>query len=314
MKRKAPGKFYRKGLSLKGLMRMFPDDNTAREWFIKARWPEGIACPNCGSVRVNTGEKHKTMPYRCRDCRKRFSPRTGTALEASNLGYDTWAIAIYLLATGIKGVSSMKLHRDLQITQRSAWFLAMRLRRAWEQESGKFLGPVEADEAYFGGRRRNMSNAKRKALQDTGRGAVGKTAVVGIKDRASNQIRAKVVERTDAATLQGFVRNNADRDAIVYTDEAHAYNGVARWHEAVQHSVGEYVRGMAHTNGVESFWSLLKRGFHGTYHQLSVKHLDRYVQEFSGRHNVRGRDTIQQMGMIVQGLDGKRLRYSDLTA
>ena len=122
MKRKAPGKHYREGLSITGLFRMFPDNATAEAWFVKARWPEGVACPHCGSVNVQTGAKHKTMPYRCRDCHKRFSARTGTALESSNLGFQTWMIAIYMLTTGIKGVSSMKLHRDLNISQKSAWF------------------------------------------------------------------------------------------------------------------------------------------------------------------------------------------------
>ena len=179
---------------------------------------------------------------------------------------------------------------------------------------GGFSGPVEADETYFGGRRRNMSNSKRKALQDTGRGAVGKTAVVGIKDRDSNQVRAKVVEKIDAKTLQGFVRNNTDRDAIVYTDDALAYAGVARWHESVSHSVGEYVRDMAHTNGIESFWAVLKRAHQGTFHKLSPKHLNRYVREFAGKHNLRHLDTQDQMVQVAAALVGKRLLHRDLIA
>ena len=308
MKHKAPGKFYRKGLSLRGLLKMFPDDATARKWFIKARWPNGICCPCCGSVRVQTGAKHKTMPYRCRDCRKRFSPRTGTALEASNLKYDTWVIAIYLLATSIKGVSSMRLRRDLDITQKSAWFLAMRLRKAWENAPPRFLGPVEVDETYIGGKERNK-HADKKLHE--GRGAVGKTAVIGAKDRATNKVAAEAVPFIDKELALGFIGFAADKQATIFTDESPVYSSLKN-HEAVCHSVGEFVREQAHTNGLESFWALLKRGFYGQYHKMSAKHLNRYVQEFAGRHNIRGLDTLAQMSLIAHGLDRKRLRYREL--
>ena len=157
-----------------------------------------------------------------------------------------------------------------------------------------------------------MHASRRRELK--GRGAVGKTAVAGVKDRETKQIRARVIESTDAATLQGFVGEHAAEGATVYTDEARAYQGMTYTHEAVAHGVGEYVRGMAHTNGMESFWSMLKRAHGGTFHKMSPKHLDRYVQEFAGRHNVRDRDTGDQMTGLVVGMDGKRLRYADLIA
>ena len=315
MAQKAPGKSHRKGISLVELMRKFPDDATAEAWFAQSRWPNGVACPHCGSTRVQTGAAHK-MPYRCRDkeCRKRFSVKTCTVMQASNLGYQVWAIAIYLCLTSLKSVSSMKLHRDLSITQKSAWFLAHRLRKAFVKQGAMFTGPVEADETYFGGKRKNMSNAKRKALADTGRGLVGKVAVVGIKDRATKQVRAKMVESTDKPTLQGFVIEHTVPGATVYTDEASAYEGLPFEHESVKHSVSEYARGMAHTNGIESFWSMLKRVHVGTFHKLSPKHLDRYVTEFAGRHNLRKQDTIDIMGAVASGMERKRLRYSDLIA
>ena len=169
---------------------------------------------------------------------------------------------------------------------------------------------MEVDETYLGGKRRNMPNAVRKQL--TGRGPVGKTAVVGAKDRATKHVAAKAVPATDKATLQGFVKDHADRQAGVYTDEARAYERLPFEHESVNHSVGEYVSGQAHTNGVESFWSMLKRGYYGTFHKLSPKHLDRYVQEFAGRHNLREQDTIDMMGAVVLGMDGKRLKYEEL--
>ena len=317
MTKKAPGKAHRKGISLVEIVRMFPDNETAEAWFVAKRWPDGPHCPACGSVDIQTGAKHK-MPFRCREneCRKRFSVRVGTVMEGSKLDYQKWAIAIYLHLTSLKGVSSVKLHRDLNITQKSAWHLAHRLREAFGRDDAMFSGPVEADETYIGGKRKNMSNAKRKELADMGRGAVGKMAVVGAKDRETNRVAARPIPSTSAPYTAGFVAEKTRLGATVYTDEAAAYNALDPWfkREAVNHSSSEYVRGQAHTNGMESFWSMLKRGYHGTFHKMSPKHLDRYIAEFSGRHNVRERDTIDQMAGIVAGMAGKRLRYSDLIA
>ncbi len=156
-----------------------------------------------------------------------------------------------------------------------------------------------------------MSRAKRRELMDTGRGAVGKTAVVGAKDRLSGKVAATVVERTDKDTLQGFVKRVTEDGAVVYTDEARAYDGLEN-RESVKHSVEEYVRGMVHTNGVESFWSMLKRAHKGIYHKMSAKHLQRYVKEFAGRHNIREMDTLAQMQHVVAAMVGKRLMYKDL--
>ena len=312
MAHKAPGKSDREGISLTKLMRMFPDDEVSRCWIEAQIWPDGPYCPRCGSTNVQCGIKHKTMTHRCRDCpnRPQFSLKTGTVMQGTKLGYQTWAIAIYLVSTNLKGVSSMKLHRDLDITQKSAWHLARRLRKAFESGEALFTGPVEADETYIGGKRKNIPKAKRAAL--TGRGAVGKAIVVGTKDRESNKIAARTVEGTDGETLKGFIGEHTAPGAKVFTDEASGYQGMDFDHEAVNHSAGEYVRGMAHTNGIESFWAMLKRGYQGTFHHFSEKHLDRYVGEFAGRHNIRERDTVDQMGHIAHRMTGKRLRYRDL--
>ena len=314
MAHKAPGKHFRQGMTLIEAMRMFPDDAAAQTWFVKVRWPTGPACPYCGSVNVLSGAKHKTMPYRCREkeCRKRFSVRTGTVMEASNIPYQKWALAVYLFMTSLKSVSSMKLHRDLGVTQKTAWHLAHRLRKAFESESGLFAGPVEVDETYMGGKRKNMPKSKREEL--TGRGAVGKTAVVGAKDRTTNQVRARAVESTNKATIHGFVADHTALDATVYTDDALVYETLPNPHKAVNHSALEYVRGDVHTNGMESFWSMLKRAYQGTFHKMSEKHLDRYVREFAGKHSVRDMDTLDIMGAIVLGMDGKRLKYTQLIA
>ena len=191
--------------------------------------------------------------------------------------------------------------------------MLQRIREAFKRDDEPPMGgPVEVDETYVGGKRRNMPNSKRKTL--TGRGAVGKTAVAGAKDRASNQVSAQVVQSTDAPTLQGFVEGVTDPQAQIYTDDARAYVGMDRSHESVNHSVGEYVRDMAHTNGIESFWSVLKRAHKGVYHKFSKKHLQRYVSDFAGRHNLRDLNTIDQMGYLVSGMVGKRLTYKSLKA
>jgi len=191
-----------------------------------------------------------------------------------------------------------------------------RLRKVFDEDSEPFAGPVEVDETYFGGKVKNMSNAKRRERKEAGlaQGPNGKTVVVGMKDRDSGKVTAKVVQSTDAATLQGFIADHVEGDATVYTDEAKAYKGMPFDHESVNHSVKEYVREQAHTNGIESRWAMIKRGHEGIYHKMSPKHLDRYVQEFAGRHNIRNQDTIDQMKGTVTGMVGKRLLYRELVA
>ena len=316
MARSAPGKSHRKGMTIVQLMDMFPTEESATEWFESVVWPDGRHCPKCGSTRTREAS-HKKMPYWCSDCRSYFSVKTNTAMQASKIPMRKWAIAIYLCLTSLKSVSSMKLQRDIGVSQPTAWFMLHRIREAWGGEGeGPFDGPIEVDETYFGGKRRNMSNAQRRELakEGAGRGAVGKVAVVGAKCRTSNQVRAEVVEATDKGTLHDFVKDSAEPGATVFTDDATAYGGIPFDHETVKHSVNEYVDGMAHTNGIESFWSMLKRAHKGTFHKISPKHLQRYISEFAGKHNVRQSGTLAQMRDTVARLVGRNLLYRDLIA
>lgn len=307
---KGPGKSNRQGISILELSEMIPDEATAEKWFEVALWGDDRPCPHCGSLNTRACKNRKPMPYRCRDCREHFSVRTGTVMHRSRIPLKKWVWAIYLWSTSLKGISSMKLHRDLKISQPAAWFMIHRLRECFADLQVEFEGPVEVDETWMGGKRRNMHVSQRNAL--TGRGTTGKTAVAGIKDRKTNQIDAQVIDAPTGEALQSFVMNRVVEGAKIYTDDATAYRSLPN-HESVNHSVGEYIKGEAGTNGIESFWAVLKRAQTGTFHKISYKHLQRYVNEFAGRHNLRRCHTMTQMVTIAAAMVGRRLMYRELT-
>ena len=300
----APGKNFRKGITLMELFRKFPDNETAEKWFESRIWRNSRKCPTCSNPDT-VPARHPTMPYYCYMCRSHFSVKKGTVMERSHISYQHWAIATYLFATNLKGVSSMKIHRDLGITQKSAWFLVHRLRESLKTLAGvdSMDGPVEIDEVYLGGLEKN------KHKEDKGKNR--KTAVVGIKDRSTNKISAQPVSETTMLRLENFIESKTSKEAKKYTDENTSY-GRLQNHESVRHSVGEYVRGQAHVNGMESFWSMVRRGYDGVYHHISEDHLHRYINEFAGRHNVRSMDTIEMMGTVAENMMGQRLTYQAL--
>ena len=227
---------------------MFPDERSATKWFESIMWPGVRCCGHCGRMNTSKVRSAKPMPYWCTDCRSYFSVRTGTALSHTRIPLRKWAMAIYLETTCLKSVSSMKLHRDIEVTQMTAWFMLHRMREAWINivekggGGGKFSSIVEVDETYMGGKHATMHKKMREVLK--GRGTAGKSVVVGMKDRKTNRIRAEVVVSTDTPTLQGFVVSNTKRKAKVFTDDATAYRNLPRYHDTVRHSIGEYVSGV----------------------------------------------------------------------
>lgn len=313
-----PHEIVRTGIALPEFFRRWPDDLTAERWFEGRRWPNGPRCSHCGGDNIAKVRERRPMPYRCRGCRRHFSVMSGTVMHGSKLGAQTWLLAIFLILSNSKGRSSVQLAADLGVTQKTAWHLAHRIRAALaEGEMPGFEGPVEADETYIGGKAHNMHRARRERLGAmTGRSTVHKTAVAGVKDRSTSRVVAVPVPDVSAESLTGVVAASTELGATVFTDEWRSYRPL-RWmgyhHHRIEHGAREYVRGEVHTNGIENYWSHLKRTLVGTYHYWSPEHLGRYVIEHSFRYNRRTRHVTNRMAEAATAMEGRRLTYRELT-
>ncbi len=309
------GKRIAETISIPQLFRMFPDEESCIEWFEKTRWNGIPTCHRCGSQSDITEEKPRS--YWCKACRRRFNVKTGSILHATKRPLQDWIYVIYTVLTSRKGVSAMQLSKELGCQYRTAWHMLHRVREACGTGDFTLSKVVEVDETYIGGKEGSKHEAK-KLKQ--GRGAVGKAAVVGIRERGG-KVKAKHVERTNTATLVPLVEETVEHGSTVYTDDAAAYGALSSIsnqyvHDTVAHGKGEYVRGDVHTNGIESVWAVLKRSIHGTWHHVSPKHLSRYVNEASFRLNEGNVeiDTIDRMESFAEGIGGKRLAYKELIA
>jgi transposase-like protein len=293
------------------LFEMFPDQETARVYLEGRLWPNGPRCPVCGlGDRVSV---RKGGFYRCNQCKEDFTVRTGTIFERSHVPLHKWIYAMYLLVTARKGISSMQLAKEIGITQKSAWFVLHRLREACGSKLEKLKGIVEIDETFVGGKETNKHEWKKLKA---GRGTVGKTPVLGMRERGGRTV-AMPIEGTDKETIQAAIQRHVEVGSTVDTDESGAYTGIhflGYTHGTVNQGAGEYVREDVTTNGIESVFAVLKRGLIGVYHHASPKHLDRYVDEFSFRLNEGNvkNHTLTRLDSFVDGTVGKRLTYKAL--
>ena len=317
--RNESGKRIAKTISVPQLYRMFPDDDACRAWLERVRWGSSPACPRCGSldgIREAPPSKPKGN-YWCKSCRRFFTVTVGTCLHATKADLQHWIYAIYSVLTARKGVSALQFSKELGVQYRTAWHMLHRIREACGRGDFTLANVVEADETYIGGLEKNKHESKKL---HQGRGAVGKEAVAGIRERGG-KVKAKHVERTNAATLVPLVEKSVEKGATVYTDDAAAYGALPSVvnqyaHATVAHSKGEYVRGDIHTNGIESVWAVLKRSIHGTWHHVSPKHLEKYVNEASFRLNEGNYevDTLDRMEALVKQMHGARLPWRELIA
>jgi transposase-like protein len=293
------------------LFEKFPDQEAARVYIEDRLWPNGPRCPVCGLGERVT--ERKGGFYRCNQCKEDFTVRTGTIFERSHVPLHKWVYAMYLLVTARKGISSLQLSKEIGITQKSAWFVLHRLREACGPDLEKLRGIIEIDETYIGGIEANKHEHKKLKA---GRGTVGKTAVLGMRERGGRTV-ATPVDNIDKETVKSAIHQHVEVGSILHTDEARTYSGIGDSgfdHDAVNHSAGEYVRDDVTTNGIESVFAVLKRGLIGVYHHVSPKHLGRYVDEFSFRLNEGNvkNHTFTRLDSFVIGVAGKRLTYKAL--
>lgn len=296
----------------------FADPDVTLAAMVELRWPTGVHCPTCGRADVRFIATRRLWECKEKHPKRQFSAKIGTIFEDSPLGLDKWFAAIWMIANCKNGVSSYEIHRAIGVTQKSAWFMLHRIRLA--MQTGSFMkmsGDIEADESFIGGLSKNMHKHKRTKI--TGTGGAGKTAVMGIlrrsdKVRGKSKVKTKVIPNTRAATLQPAIREAVETGSRLFTDAWVSYRGLAGdyQHEVIDHAI-EYVRDHVHTNGIENFWSLLKRTIKGTYVSVEPFHLGRYLDEQSFRFNERDDNDGGRFRTVLSSVFGKRLSYKQLT-
>jgi transposase-like protein len=300
----------------------FADADNCLAYMVAHRWPEGVECPTCSRKDVSYLANQKKWQCKSGHVKRQFTCKVGTIFEDSPLGLETWLPAVWIITTAKNGVSSCEIARSLGVTQKTAWFMLHRIRKAMQNGSMMKLGGagsngVEVDETFIGGKARNMHIAKRER-RITGTGGKDKTAVMGILERGG-QVRTAIIPSRRKAVLQGEVRKHVEAGSALYTDALMSYRGLGSdyAHQVVDHAI-EYVNGRVHTNGLENFWSLLKRGINGTYVSIEPFHLFRYLDEQSFRYNNRAtKDNpltdSDRFSAVLSQVAGKRLTYAEVT-